>query len=134
MGCGEGRVLTYLCEQGFQGKVIGIELDDEVAKTAARRTASCQNVTICCGNVLEQGELFRDATAVYLFNPFSRGVFQAFAELLETACTKPVHLYYLNCLYVDELDKERWSLISAGTIYRPGIQPMPFTVHEWTPG
>ena len=83
VGCGEGRVLTYLYEQGFRGKAVGIELDEEVAKAAAGRTASCPNITICCGNVLEQGELFRDADAVYLFNPFSRNVFHAFVEMLE---------------------------------------------------
>ena len=135
VGCGEGRVLTYLYEQGFRGKVIGIELDEEVAETAAKRTASCRNITICCGNVLEKSEIFRDATAVYLFNPFSGSVFQDFVALLEAVCTKPVRLYYLACLYVDELEnRERWSLVSAGTIYRPGIRPMPFTVHELTPG
>ena len=135
VGCGEGRVLTYLCEQGFRGKAIGIELDEEVAETAARRTVSCQNVTICCGNVLEQDEIFRDATAVYLFNPFSRSVFQAFVALLEAVCTKPVRLYYLACLYADELEnRERWNLISDGTVYRPGIRPMQFTVHELIPG
>ena len=135
VGCGEGRVLTYLCEQGFQGKVIGIELDEEIAETAARRTASCKNVTICCGNVLDKSELFRDATAVYLFHPFSRRIFQAFVAMLESNCAKPVRLYYLNWLYVDELEnRDRWNLISDGTIYRPGIRPMPFTVHELTPG
>ena len=135
VGCGEGRVLTFLYEQGFRGKVIGIELDEEVAETAARRTALCQNVTICCGNVLEKSEMFRDATAVYLFNPFSRSIFQAFVGLLESTCTKPVRLYYLNCLFVDELkNRERWNLISVGTICRPGIRPMPFAVYELATG
>lgn len=135
VGCGEGRVLTYLYEQGFRGKAIGIELDEEVAETAAKRTASCRNITICCGNVLEKSEIFRDATVVYLFHPFSRSIFQAFIALLESSCTKPVRLYYLNWLYADELEnRERWNLISDGMIYRPGIRPMPFTVHELTPG
>ena len=131
VGCGEGRVLTYLSDQGFCGKAVGIELDEDVAHTAALRTASCKNVTICCGNVLEQGELFRDATVVYLFNPFSGRVFQALVELLESVCTKPVRLYYLNCLYVDAIrNRERWTCLSDGEIHRPGIRPMPFAVYE----
>ena len=131
VGCGEGRVLTYLYSKGFRGKAIGIELDEDVAKTASQRTASCRNVTICCGNVLEQEELFRDASAVYLFNPFSRSIFQAFVGMLESVCTKPVRLYYLNCLYVDELSKSgRWTCRSSGVIRRPGCKLMSFEIHE----
>ena len=130
VGCGEGRVLTYLYAKGFRGKAIGIELDADAAETARRRTASCPNVTICCGNVLEHGELFRDATAVYLFNPFDETVFRAFAGLLETVCTKPVRIYYLNCLYVNELDgSERWTCLSRGEVRRRGCKALPFSVH-----
>ena len=131
VGCGEGRVLTYLFEQGFRGKAVGIELDEEVAETAAMRVASCPNISICCGNVLEQGKLFRDADAVYLFNPFSGSVFHAFVEMLESTCTKPVRLYYLCCLYVDEVqDRERWTLLVREMICRPGLEPMPFAIYE----
>lgn len=130
VGCGEGRVLTYLYSKGFRGRAVGIELDEDVARTAAQRTSSCENISICCGNVLEQGELLRDATAVYLFNPFSRKVFQAFVEMLESVCEKPVRLYYLNCLYVREVeDRERWTCLSSGVIRRPGLRPMPFAIH-----
>lgn len=104
VGCGEGRVLTYLYSRGFRGRAIGIELDEDVAKTAMRRTSFCPNVTICCGSVLERGELLKEATVVYLFNPFSRDVFRSFVGLLESVCTEPVRICYLNCLYVRELD------------------------------
>ena len=131
VGCGEGRVLTYLYSKGFRGKAYGIELDADVAKTAAQRTASCGNVTICCGNVLEQGDLFKDATAVYLFNPFSRSVLKAFVELLDTVSEKPVRLYYLNCLYAEELQNNaHWTCLASDTVRRAGSRPMPFVVYE----
>lgn len=128
VGCGEGRVLTYLCEQGFRGSITGIELDADAAKTAIRRTAGCPNVSVCVGNVLEHGELFRNATAVYLFNPFDRAVVHAFVQMLETVSEKPVRLYYLNSQYADELGA-RWTLLSEGVIRRPSILPMQYTVH-----
>ena len=131
VGCGEGRVLTYLQMKGFPGKSIGIELDTDIAKTAAQRTSSCRNITIVCGNVLEQGDLFKDATAVYLFNPFSRSVFKAFVELLESVAINPVRLYYLNCLYVNELqDRTRWTCLSNGIIRRSACRPMSFAIYE----
>lgn len=131
VGCGEGRVLTYLYDEGFRGREIGIELDLDAAETAKRRTASCPNVTVICGNVLEQGELLKEVSTVYLFNPFNRTVFRAFVELLETVCTKPVRMYYLNCLYVSEAENSgRWVCLSKGEIRRGGCRPMRYTVHE----
>lgn len=131
VGCGEGRVLTWLHSKGFRGKAYGIELDEEAAKTARKRCARCKNVRIVCGNVLEQVELFRAASAVYLFNPFSRSVFQSFVSLLEATCEKPVRLYYLNDVYVRELDAGgRWTLLKRGVIRRTGCRPMPFSVHR----
>jgi SAM-dependent methyltransferase len=131
VGCGEGRVLTYLYSKGFRGRCIGIELDEDAAKTAAMRTESCQNIEICCGNVLEQAELFKDATAVYLFNPFSRKIFIPFAGMLVSVCSKPVRLYYLNSLYESELqDNENWRCLSSGAIRRIGMRPMPFSIYE----
>ena len=131
VGCGEGRVLTYLYDEGFRGREIGIELDADAAETAKRRAASCPNVTIICGNVLELGELLKEVSAVYLFNPFNRTVFRAFVRLLETVCTKPVRMYYLNCLYVSEAESSgRWTCLSKGEIRRGGCRPMGYTVHE----
>ena len=117
--------------KGFRGRSIGIDLDEDVAKTAAMRTASCENVEIRCGNVLEQGDMFKDATAVYLFNPFSRRIFKPFVQMLETVCSKPVRLYYLNCLYVSEIqDNENWKCLVSGEIHRIGLRPMQFAVYE----
>lgn len=135
VGCGEGRVLTYLYSRGFRGKAVGIELDEDIAAIAAKRTATCGNVTICCGNVLEQQELFKDATVVYLFNPFSRSVMTQFIGMLESVCERPVRLVYLNCLYVSELDDdERWTCLKKGVILRPGCRPMDYSIHELTAG
>ena len=130
-GCGEGRVLTWLHSCGFRGRICGIELDSEAAGIAALRCAGCENVTVICGNVLEQRELFRDATAVYLFNPFYRDVLRKFLTMLEAVCAQPVRLYYLNTVYEEELKtRERWTCLVKGEVRRIGNRPMPFTVHR----
>lgn len=131
LGCGEGRVLTYLYQQGFRGSLTGIELDPEAAGVAARRTAVCENVRVLQGNVLDQGEVFSRATVVYLFNPFDQTVLRQFLDLLERVHTKPVRLYYLNDLYASELEQRKgWTCLHRGTVSRPYIPPMSFSVHE----
>ena len=131
VGCGEGRVLTYLYSKGFRGNAVGIELDEDVAKTAEQRTSGLENVTIICGNILDQGLLLQNATAVYLFNPFSERILSSFVDLLESVCTEPVRLYYLNCFFVKVLqDRDRWKCISSGDIRRPGFVPMQFAVYQ----
>ena len=135
VGCGEGRVLTYLYSRGFRGKAIGIELDPEVAKVAAARTAACENISICCGNVLNQRELLEQVTVIYLFNPFSRSVLHDFVALAESACKGSVRLYYLCDLYASELESSgRWRCLHSDVIRRPNCNPMRFSVYELTAG
>ena len=83
VGCGEGRVLTYLYLRRVRNKLIGIELDPDVAETARKRTKNCKNIEILCENVMECADVIKEATAIYIFNPFDDTVLVPFVEMIE---------------------------------------------------
>ncbi len=117
VGCGEGRVLTYLYLKKFRNKMTGIELDEEIAQIAKQRTKKCDNIHICQGNVLEKGEVFKDATAVYLFNPFNAEILSSFIEMIEENVDHRLTLYYANDIHRKVLDKrEKWYIIRRNII------------------
>jgi SAM-dependent methyltransferase len=121
VGCGEGRVLTYLYLRKFKGKLIGVELDPDVAEEARRRTANCPNIHICCGNILECHDLVAEATVYYLFNPFNGKIFSKFIAMLEKEVTHPIRLVYLFDYYGPYLDgRPGWTKEWEGTIPRRG--------------
>ena len=134
VGCGEGRVLSYLYNKGFRCKMTGIELDPDVAETARQRTARCTNITVLNANVLEAGSVFEDATAVYLFNPFNEEVLTAFVELLERTCKHPVIFYYSNDLYRRVLDKrDNWYILRRDILRAPCSNTRYYTIYGYKP-
>lgn len=134
VGCGEGRVLTYLYLRGFRGKMTGIELDPEVAKTAERRTATCANIRILCGNALQTQNVVREATALYLYNPFNEEVLRGFIGIVEAECRQPVILFYCWDIHRRFLDKrENWTILRRSTVRRPGGRDVFYTIYRYDP-
>lgn len=134
VGCGEGRVLTYLYLRGFRGKMTGIELDPEIAETARQRTKTCPNIQIRQGNVLECGDILQDATALYLFNPFNETVLKGFVDLIEAVCDHPLFLYYSHDRHRQVLDKrENWYILRRNVVksyYHPNTT---YTIYYYRP-
>jgi len=134
VGCGEGRVLTWLYAKHFPGKLIGIELNADAATVARQRTADCKNLEILQGSVLDAHEAIAEATVFYLFNPFRGGVFNKFVKLLERECTHPVTLLYLFDYYSGLLeDRPGWEKLREENITRRGTEPAHGTVWRFTP-
>jgi hypothetical protein len=111
VGCGKGRVVGWWLGQGFRNKIVGIELDDELAAGAARRFRRHPNVTIVPGSVV--GSVPRDATLFYLFNPFGRDTLVAFRDELERLFVgvgrARVRIIYYNCVHADVFeDSAEW--------------------------
>jgi SAM-dependent methyltransferase len=80
VGCGKGRVLNYWLELGHGNRLIGIELDPEIAAAARTRLAHWQNVEVLTGDGIEL--LPRDATIIFLFNPFGAAVLTRLRDLI----------------------------------------------------
>lgn len=134
VGCGEGRVLTYLYRKGFRGKIIGVELDPDIAETARQRASRCENVTVYAGNVLELSSVIAEATAVYLFNPFNEEVLTAFVEMIERTCDHKVTLYYSHDRFRHVLDKrEKWYILRRNILKVPGLPIRYYTIYRFVP-
>ena len=134
VGCGEGRVLTYLYLRGFRGRMTGIELDKDVAATAAERTKKCANIQIRQANVLNCADVIGSATAIYLFNPFDEEMVERFVQMVETHCRQNVTVYYSNDLYRRVLDKrENWHILRRNVLYSRVYNARFYTVYKYRP-
>lgn len=132
VGCGEGRVLTYLYLRGFRNKMIGIELDPDVTETAKKRTAKCDNIEVLCANVLDCGEIIKEVTAIYLFNPFDEKVMSPFIEMIERNCDHDIILYYLNDRHRTLLDKrDNWKILRRDIVHRPCDLSFPYSIYKY---
>jgi len=80
IGCGDGRVISFWLNLGLKNQIIGVEIDEQTAKSTQRRFSRYQNVKIIHGNGAshppESGTLF------YLFNPFGGSEMLAFERAL----------------------------------------------------
>ena len=132
VGCGEGRVLTYHDRHGFHGRLIGVELDEEIAVRAARRVAHCENAEVINRNILDCSEVIRDGTAFFLFNSFNAYVLKSFLELLEKNGGNGIRLYYF-CDYGRRLLDNRpgWLVLWRGKVTRPPWPDLPATIYEY---
>ena len=135
VGCGEGRVITYHDRRGFHGRMIGVELDEEIAARATRRVEHCENVVIINKNILDCSDVIRDGTSFFLFNPFNGKVLKSFIEMVEKNCKDGVRLYYF-CDYwrriIDE--REGWTVIWRGMLTNPPWKELPATIYEYNAG
>jgi hypothetical protein len=97
--------MNWLLSRRVRNRLIGVEIDPELASAARRRLRSYRNVEIICGDVLEL--LPPDGTVFYMYNPFTAPIAERFAERLaqvaagrNNAPGRPVVLYY-SCVHVD---------------------------------
>jgi SAM-dependent methyltransferase len=72
IGCGKGRVINHWLELGHRNRIVGIELDPEIAAGTRARLAHWQNVEVLTGDAVDL--LAPDATVIFLFNPFAAAV------------------------------------------------------------
>lgn len=68
VGCGKGRVINSWLHSGYRNKMIGLELDDEVAERTRRRLRKFDNVTIVTGDAVEN--IPPSGTLFYMYHPF----------------------------------------------------------------
>jgi SAM-dependent methyltransferase len=115
VGCGKGRVINYWLMAGHRNRMVGIEIDDDIARLARQRLQNYPNVTILTGHAVEL--LPADGTKFYLWNTFGAEVMRRFKSRLMEACGQRgnVTLIYYNCeaLHVFEGDPD-WTIERLG--------------------
>ncbi|MEI6579577.1 MAG: methyltransferase domain-containing protein [Eubacteriales bacterium] len=132
VGCGQGRVISYLIYKKSKCRFIGIELDKEVMEYTQNRFKDFDNVSIINDNVLTC--IPEDATVFYLFNPFNGNVFVAFIEEIEKKIHHKIHIIYSNDLYGSFLtNRKGWSIESQKNIQRKFVRPASVTIFKYEP-
>jgi hypothetical protein len=107
VGCGRGRVIAWWLGEGYKNRIIGVELDSEVANYTRRLTRRFPNVSIVTGNIIDC--IPQNGTIFYLYNPFSREVTEKLASRMkEIFATKSFLLIYYNCVHVEIFTKDPW--------------------------
>lgn len=108
IGCGKGRVMNWLLHIGFKGKIIGVELDPDVAAFTKNRLRKYDSVHIIQGNVLDCD--LSEATVCYLFNPFDEKMLGGFLDQME-AYQNSVTLIYYNDVHKSQMEcRSQWLL------------------------
>lgn len=136
IGCGEGRILSYLYLRGYKNtKMIGVELDKEVTEIAKKRLAKCNNIEVLCANALDCSDILSNATVIIMSNPFGADVVKQFVDVLERCCNHDVKIYYFydyNSRHI--LDRrEYWNIMRRGVIKRPEMLTCVYTIYKYTP-
>lgn len=134
VGCGEGRVLTYLYLHKAKCRLMGVELDPDVAATAQKRVENCPGIQIRCANILEAKDLMQQVTVYYLFNPFNGKIFSKFIGALEKEVPHPIRLVYLFDYYAAYLDgRSGWTKLAGETFQRKGGEEATYSVYQFDP-
>ena len=123
IGCGRGRVIRWWLSQEYGNKILGIELDSEVARYARKRTRRFRNVTIIEGNILDN--IPEDGTIFYMYNPFTKRIVENFRDrmLEKFENRKEIILLYYNCRHVDVFNNDpHWQVEEKDLTNVPNAQ------------
>jgi SAM-dependent methyltransferase len=117
IGCGKGRVINYWLARGYRNRIIGLELDPDVADAVRRRTRRWPNVAILSGDAVDN--LPEEGTIFYAYNPFDAAVtarLKARMEALFLGRRDLVLLYY-NCHHKGLFENDpAWQVESLGEV------------------
>lgn len=137
VGCGKGRIIASLLHRKAKCKLVGIELNEEVAEIAKSWSKDYDNVEIKCINAFDVD--MSEFTDVFLARPFENEVFKEYLEKLEKELTHEATIY----IFVDQIlgnleGREGWNLEKRGIAYfRKGffvqISPQRYSVYKYTP-
>ena len=134
VGCGEGRVLTYLYLHKAKCRLMGVELDPDVTATAQKRVENCPDIQIRCANILEAKDLMQQVTVYYLFNPFNGKIFSKFIGTLEKEVPHPIRLVYLFDYYAAYLDgRPGWTRLAGESFQRKGGEEATYSIYRFDP-
>lgn len=107
VGCGKGRVFGYLLYKGLKNKMIGYEINQEVAEKTKKRLARWKNVEIRSNNIFD--DFPTEGNVFYLYHPFKEVMMTQFREeLLKVADRDPVMLYN-NPVHVDLFQNDKFN-------------------------
>lgn len=109
VGCGKGRVINYWLSRYPANRMVGLELDPDIAAATAAQFAGRGNVAVLSGDAVDN--LPSDGTVFYFYNPFAaEKVTQFEAKLRSSREDKPVRVVYYNPRSLDVFANGRWDI------------------------
>ena len=109
VGCGKGRVINYWLSCKLKNRIIGLELDPELAKRTSRQFSRWKNVSIIAGDAVSN--IPPDGTIFYFYNPFCEEKVRQFEEALSGMFkSKPIKLIYYNPKSIDLFNNSKWEV------------------------
>ena len=123
VGCGKGRVINWWLNHAPHNRIIGIELDEEMANQTRQRLRRYENVTIIAGDAIQN--IPADGTLFYLYNPFAAQVMEAFKNRLMSLFGKggDITILYYNCKHVDVFQKDPAWIVEFTNVGGPSSAP-----------
>jgi hypothetical protein len=138
VGCGKGRVIVYWLSLGLKNRLVGIELDKDVADHTKAQFRKVPNVEVLCGdvNTVFEGGPAGGHEIFYLYNPFNREVMARFeAKLHHLSLDRPITVIYHRCEYVEVfLEAGRWNVEQLEFSHASGYRSRSAIVTSFRPG
>lgn len=110
VGCGSGRIINWWLHSGFRNRIVGIELDPDIAARTKQRLARFRNVEIRTGDAVALTP--PEASVCFLYNPFDEQVLQRWhdAQLARSTAGR-LTVLYINAVHRQVFEQSgRWSL------------------------
>lgn len=98
VGCGKGRVFNYLLYRGIRNKLIGVEINSDVALHTRKSLSRYSNVSIIDSNINNSFPV--EGTIFYLYNPFGLDSILEFSNNLKKS-NADFKLVYLSPTHKD---------------------------------
>lgn len=122
-GCGRGRLLYFWLSLGLQNRMVGLEINPDLAADAARNVARYPNVTVVAGNGIDH--LPADGTLYWLFRPFKSNIEgrQMMDELSRRLENHDVRVVVYRPQHLEAFRTSRWSIEQSnhGTLYDTAV-------------
>lgn len=105
VGCGKGRVLSFFIRKKYPNRIIGIELDPQIAEQTRKNMEKYSNIEVLNADICDKLPL--DGTIFYMYNPFNGDVMKRFTSLIKplASADRPLLLYY-NSVHLDILESD----------------------------
>lgn len=111
VGCGKGRVLNWWLHKGLRNRLVGLEMDAEIAEQTRRRFRNHPNIEIITGDAV--ANIPPDGTIFYVYNSFDPPVMTLFKDKLKVMFgeKKNITILYYSCKFVEVFEQDpAWNI------------------------
>lgn len=108
VGCGKGRVVIYWLHRNYGRRIVGLEIDPDIAARTARQFRRFPNVEIIPGDAIIN--IPNDGTFFYLYNPFTEEKVVEFESRIAALPSRGhIRVIYYNPNFLEVFRTDRWA-------------------------